>query len=361
MLLTMEITRSRSILFLLILFLLLSSGCLQDYQKSILRDGNGPMEAKTPSSDLSGEDLSGQVLSGAVLFRGSGDRPGIDMDFESFVSNTLFRTRGSLVLQSDASLPYLLLNATLWDGDLLLESTRYMIIDLEPGRSCGFDISENRRLDPGGGYLCLLEAHGPEGLIRSMERRCQVVIDDPLLVTGKEPEGVSGGRPSPEYDPWFSSSGVSDRSCDRYEYPGRLDASYCGSDSRSDLYRVPDTRGDIYREYSDSGLVSHRELYDVDDNIYCETTGYRNNSDRGVLGEVSEDGGDTASFYDEPKQNRAGAHQEAMYMGSITSDKYHSFDCRYAQKIKPENRIYFADAEDARQKGYVPCKVCNPP
>jgi len=327
-LLAMDITRSRSILFLLILFLLLSSGCLQDYQKSILRDGNGSTEAKTPSSDLSGEDLSGQVLSGAVLFRGSGDLPGIDMDFESFVSNTLFRTRGTLILRSDASLPYLLLNATLWDGDLLLESTRYMIIDLEPGRSCSFDISENKRLDPGGGYFCLLEAHGPEGLIRSMERRCQVVMDDPLLVTGKEPEGVSGGRPSPEYDPWFSSPGVSDQSYDLYEYQGRLDASYRGS--------------------SDSGLVSHRELSDVDDNDYYETTGYR-------------DGEDTASFYDEPRQNRAEAHQEAMYMGSTTSDKYHNLDCRYAQKIKPENRIYFADVEDARQKGYVPCKVCNPP
>ncbi len=244
--------------------------------------------------------MSGQVLSGAVLFRGSGDRPGIDMDFESFVSNTLFRTRGSLILESDVSLPYLLLNATLWDGGLLLENTRYMIIDLDPGQSCDFDISENRRLDPSGRYICLLEAHGPEGLICSMERRCQVVMDDPLLVTGKEPEVVSGGRPLPEYD--------------QSEYPGRLDASYRGS--------------------SDSGLVSHRELSDIDD---------------------------TASFYDEPRQNRAEADQEAMYMGSTTSDKYHNLDCRYAQKIKPENRIYFVDAEYARQKGYVPCKVCNPP
>jgi len=262
------------------------------------------------------------------------------MDFESFVSSTLFRTRGSLILQSNASLPYLLLNATLWDRDLLLESTRYMIIDLEPGQSCGFDIFENRRLDPSGGYRCLLEAHGPEGLICSVERRCQVVIDDPLLVTGKEPEGVSGGRPSPEYDPWISSPRVSDQSGDRYEYPGRLDVSYRGS--------------------FDSGLVSHHEPSDVDDNNYCETTGYRDDSGRGVLGDVSEDGEDMATFYDEPRQNRAGAHQEAMYMGSTTSDKYHRLDCRYAQKIKPENRIYFADAEDARQKGYVPCKVCNP-
>ena len=29
------------------------------------------------------------------------------------------------------------------------------------------------------------------------------------------------------------------------------------------------------------------------------------------------------------------------FMGSITSKKYHRLDCRYALKIKPENRIYF--------------------
>jgi hypothetical protein len=54
-----------------------------------------------------------------------------------------------------------------------------------------------------------------------------------------------------------------------------------------------------------------------------------------------------------PKEN-------GTLMGSITSKKYHRPDCRYALKIKPDNRIYFPSIEDANRQGYLPCKVCNP-
>jgi hypothetical protein len=54
-----------------------------------------------------------------------------------------------------------------------------------------------------------------------------------------------------------------------------------------------------------------------------------------------------------PKEN-------GTFMGSITSKKYHRPDCRYALKIKPDNRIYFPSIEDANSQGYLPCKVCNP-
>jgi len=52
--------------------------------------------------------------------------------------------------------------------------------------------------------------------------------------------------------------------------------------------------------------------------------------------------------------------EDVNLVGSITSKKYHRPDCRYAQKIKPENLISFADTEDAKAQGYLPCKVCNP-
>jgi hypothetical protein len=51
---------------------------------------------------------------------------------------------------------------------------------------------------------------------------------------------------------------------------------------------------------------------------------------------------------------------KAKFMGSITSKKYHRLDCRYALKIKPENRIYFQSSEDAKGQSYLPCKSCNP-
>ena len=47
-----------------------------------------------------------------------------------------------------------------------------------------------------------------------------------------------------------------------------------------------------------------------------------------------------------------------VYVGSKKSDKYHKPDCKWAQKIKPENKVVFKDKEAAEKAGYVACKVC---
>lgn len=52
---------------------------------------------------------------------------------------------------------------------------------------------------------------------------------------------------------------------------------------------------------------------------------------------------------------------EGKYIGSTKSDKYHYPNCYWAQKIKPENLIWFSSVKEALDMGYVPCKVCNPP
>jgi len=49
------------------------------------------------------------------------------------------------------------------------------------------------------------------------------------------------------------------------------------------------------------------------------------------------------------------------FWGSKNSNKYHYPECKWAQKIKPENLIKFKSPEEAFKAGYVPCKVCNPP
>ncbi len=48
------------------------------------------------------------------------------------------------------------------------------------------------------------------------------------------------------------------------------------------------------------------------------------------------------------------------FVGSAKSNKYHYPDCRWAEKINPENEIWFSSSEDARSKGYVACGVCHP-
>jgi len=53
--------------------------------------------------------------------------------------------------------------------------------------------------------------------------------------------------------------------------------------------------------------------------------------------------------------------KEYKYIGSVKSKKYHYLTCKWAQKISPANRVYFKSAKEAREAGYVPCKVCKPP
>ena len=53
--------------------------------------------------------------------------------------------------------------------------------------------------------------------------------------------------------------------------------------------------------------------------------------------------------------------KQGVFVGSTKSDKYHYPSCRWAEKILPENEIWFSSSTDARAHGYVPCKVCNPP
>ena len=53
--------------------------------------------------------------------------------------------------------------------------------------------------------------------------------------------------------------------------------------------------------------------------------------------------------------------KEYKYVGSVKSKKYHYLTCKWAQKISPANRVYFKSAKEAREAGYVPCKICKPP
>ncbi len=49
---------------------------------------------------------------------------------------------------------------------------------------------------------------------------------------------------------------------------------------------------------------------------------------------------------------------EARLVGSSEADKYHGLDCRFAKLIKEENRVYFKDEKEAKNKGYKGCKKC---
>ncbi|MFM2339984.1 MAG: hypothetical protein RLZZ360_620 [Candidatus Parcubacteria bacterium] len=48
----------------------------------------------------------------------------------------------------------------------------------------------------------------------------------------------------------------------------------------------------------------------------------------------------------------------AKYVGSKSGTKYHLMTCSSGQRIKPENRVFFATKEAAEAAGYAPASNC---
>jgi len=49
------------------------------------------------------------------------------------------------------------------------------------------------------------------------------------------------------------------------------------------------------------------------------------------------------------------------FYGSINSNVYHYSSCRYVNQIKSNNLTSFSSVQNAKSRGYRPCKVCRPP
>lgn len=47
------------------------------------------------------------------------------------------------------------------------------------------------------------------------------------------------------------------------------------------------------------------------------------------------------------------------FVASRDLDKYHIHSCKWVKIIKPENRVYFKNKEQARSSGYKKCKTCT--
>jgi len=80
---------------------------------------------------------------------------------------------------------------------------------------------------------------------------------------------------------------------------------------------------------------------------------------------------DTCIYKDEKRMEKAPvvegsdaseikAVSENEYVGSINSNRFHYPNCKWAKKIKEGNKIWFKNRKEALDKGYIPCKVCNP-
>lgn len=216
----------------------------------------------------------------------------LDVDFTSEVSDDLFRTEGNIVLWSNATLPYLIIEAVLQNGSQRIDGIKYMMMDIEPSRDQHFEIDKNRKISQGT-YNCTLEISGPEGLIESETRRCFSTFEGSNKGQEVQYVFVSQGEKEPHV--------ISDESLKNY----------------------------LSTQAPSNNLTQNQKVNSNSQSSLSEVL----NGSSGATGEL---------------------------VGSKTSKKYHRPDCSYAIRIKPENKVYFANAEEAQKQGYQPCKVCNP-
>jgi hypothetical protein len=216
------------------------------------------------------------------------DQLAMQMDFDAELGSDLFGVQGNIMLPGNSSLAYLLLNATLCQGEKAQFNTKYLLMQIEPNRDYSFEITKNVKI-PAGEYDCILEATGPQGVLAKESRKISL---------------ASGQNPVFEQVPW----------------PVELYEKVSGE---KNVEVLPKEESIAQKDVSND---------DANDDVGKKDP-------VAIAGKESENG---------------------KFMGSITSKKYHRLDCRYALKIKPENRIYFQSIEDAMGQGYLPCKTCAP-
>jgi hypothetical protein len=225
----------------------------------------------------------------------------LQMDFDAELRSDLLSVRGNIMLPGNSSLAYLMLNATLCQGKKEQFNTKYLLMQIEPNRDYSFEITKNVKI-PAGEYDCTLEAKGPQGVLAEESRKVSL---------------VSGQKPVFEQVPW----------------PVELEEEISRQKNEEEREKE---ESDPQKEISNDAAKKKVPVVKAGKQSGSTSAG-------GSLRESS-----TLS-----KEN-------GTFMGSITSKKYHRLDCRYALKIKPENRIYFQSVEDAKVQGYLPCKSCSP-
>lgn len=356
---TFALFKNRGAIFLLIyiLMLLFIIGCIQN--NKYIEDYSGQKDALSEpesSNHIAAKDNGNQgqnVDQGYSIDQYQNLR--LELDFQSEAGSNLFRSWGDLILWSNRSLPYLVLNATLCYKDHPVNKAKYMLMQIEPGRKYSFDISKNMRI-PKGEYNCILEVLGPFGLITSEKRDClaiggpadSIFFDENVAAEKKESNGA-----------------LEQYRTEASEEKGTSKDSYANDDQvperilrTSSAYLVPETNRDAEKsygsEFAENSGVGGQESQD---SISPDISSSRS-SDSSIMAANRTDSDDQTTA---AKDNNQIADQgdKEIFVGSAGSNKYHRPDCRFVAKIK--NKIYYKSSEDAKKNGKVPCKTCNPP
>jgi hypothetical protein len=273
----------------------------------------------------------------------------LELDFQPKVGRNSFRLSGDLVLKGNNTIPYLMLNATLWGRGLLVEKAKYMLIQVEPGKKYIFDIYRNLRVAQGE-YDCILDVSGPYGSLFSENRRCLIIDESAernMVDRNPDAEEKSTQNVSESSKMWNSGYKVQSQNGNVEEnrgYDGNLAATSAerASGISKSADRVKASNPANNESVGGEDAVDRKvQLNRISKSTSVETN-RMSNSNRAAM-----------------DSNKSDGSVGGMYVGSSGSNKYHRPDCRFVDKIK--NKIYFKSAEEARKNGRVPCKTCSPP
>ena len=263
----------------------------------------------------------------------------LEMDYEVELSRDLFRLQGDLLFPGAADLGYILLNASLRKEKSPVLSTKYLLMQIEPDHEYGFEICKSCRIESGD-YDCILRAEAPQGLIAEEVRKVSLVESRDRPEVWSQAEEAAFWQMIEEYERAEDVEREMEEEDGGDEYASKEDErdEDVGKEDERDEGGIEDNGGGGYElNANDVGKESLQEPSHSESSSIALFLGY---PARGDEDEISS--------------------HEAILVASKSSKKYHRPDCRFAQKIKPENLISFSSFEDARREGYLPCKVCNP-
>ncbi len=293
------------ILFVLFIASLCMSGCLEK--------ATDPMQERA-------SELSDQLPDSRL-----------QMDYDVELSRDLFRLQGDLLLPGAANLGYILLNASLQKDKSPILSTKYLLMQIEPNRKYGFEICKSSRLESGE-YDCILKAEAPQGIIAEEVRK--------VSLEGSR-DRLEGWSQAEETAFW--------RMIEEYEREGDERENIEGDENEKDK----EMEGEAAAEVGGiQGSVDGENDPKADDDVGKTSLTEPSYSESSPIALFS-------GYGARDDENRISSHEESL-VGSKSSRKYHHPDCRFAQKIKPENLISFSGVEGAKREGYLPCKFCNP-
>jgi len=335
---------------------------------------------------LEGQELSDQATKGIAegqsvgqLGEHSGQRSALSpsrllVDFNSQVKSDLFRVTGNLAFAGNSTVPYLLLNATLLQSGRAVAGTKYLLLEVEPDQDHGFEISKNMRIRKGS-YDCRLDITGPQGLLYSETRGCSLasVWEEKALASASPPperavEKTATQKQQEEKLSQEKAEDVEDRQepTQKAEEESTKSSASDGKPSVNEPKPKSENEVSSSRENSEPKEAAAKEDPERDEKAVQESvpgnysvSGNYPVSGNSALGNNSSSSQSGPSLALNASSGQPGEGGSRL-VGSKTSKKYHRPDCRYALKIKPENRIYFAGIEDAQKQGYIPCKTCSP-